>query len=114
MTYTFARDRSEYDAFLSRMRQIVDPGKRLPAWPFLSNLGQIDVCEYNEFSDDDFTEALEALARGARRREHLAGRRGPRPGGVSDPRPRTFPRFLRSDGRHRELVLGGGVLRAAG
>ena len=63
MTYTFARDRSEYDGFLSRMRQVVDPGKRLPAWPFRSVLGQVDVCEYNEFSDDDFAEALEALAR---------------------------------------------------
>ncbi|WP_454860619.1 hypothetical protein [Promicromonospora soli] len=63
MTYTFARDRSEYDVFLYRMGQVVDPGSRLPAWPFCSKQGQVDLCEYNEFSDDDFTEALEALAR---------------------------------------------------
>lgn len=63
MTYTFACDRSEYGAFLTRMRQVIDPGTRLPAWPFRSELGQVDVCEYNEFSDDGFAKALEVLAR---------------------------------------------------
>ena len=63
MTYTFARDRAEYDASLARMAQVVDPGARLPAWPFRSKQGQVDLCEYNEFSDDDFTKALEVLAR---------------------------------------------------
>ncbi|MFD2025080.1 hypothetical protein [Promicromonospora aerolata] len=63
MTYTFARDRSEYGAFLTRMWQVIDPGTRLPAGPFRSELGQVDVCEYNEFSDDDFAKALEVLGR---------------------------------------------------
>lgn len=63
MTYTFARDRAEYDAVLAEMARVVDPGMRLPAWPFRSKQGQVDICEYNEFSDDDFTKALEVLAR---------------------------------------------------
>ncbi|MFI6425839.1 hypothetical protein [Promicromonospora sp. NPDC050880] len=63
MTYTFARDRAEYDAALADMARVVDPGVRLPAWPFRSKQGQVDICEYNEFSDDDFTKALEVLAR---------------------------------------------------
>jgi hypothetical protein len=57
MTYTFARDRSAYDAFLSRIGQVVNPGPLLPAWPFLSKQGQVVLCEHNEFSDDEFTNA---------------------------------------------------------
>jgi hypothetical protein len=45
------------------MGQVVNPGTRLPDWPFRSKQGQVDLCEYNEFSDDEFTNALEVLAR---------------------------------------------------
>lgn len=63
MTYTFVRDRAGYDAVLADMARVVEPGRRLPTWPFRSKQGQVDICEYNEFSDDDFTKALEILAR---------------------------------------------------
>lgn len=63
MTYDFACDRSEYDAFLARMRQVVEPATRLPDWPFRSTQGLVDLCDYNELSDDDFAGALEVLAR---------------------------------------------------
>lgn len=63
MTYNFARDWSEYDNFRSRMGRVVNPESPLPGWPFRSVHGQVDLCEYNEFSDEDFTHALEILAR---------------------------------------------------
>ncbi|MCP2265156.1 hypothetical protein ACFQHV_12245 [Promicromonospora thailandica] len=44
------------------MARLVDPGARLPAWPFRSTEGQVDICEYNEFSDDEFASALKVLA----------------------------------------------------
>lgn len=63
MTFSFARDRAEYDRFRSRAAQVVDLGSPFPGWPFRSTTGQVDLCELNEFSGEDFARALETLAR---------------------------------------------------
>ena len=44
------------------MAQVVDPDAPFPGWPFRSTGGEVDLCEFNEFSGDDFARTLETLA----------------------------------------------------